>query len=99
MSKLKMGVVTGESGEELRENVIKHLGLGLPNDSNVGRKVRIVDAEYPAEMGEHFIVCRQKCWGYDNYQNYTMIDGYRIVPTHQPDAFGRAIPSYRLAFI
>jgi hypothetical protein len=84
----KLGQVEGKTLNELGRNTIKHLGLGLPNDELIGRKVKFMDK--PNEV--FTIIGCQKVWGYNEEGRYTIIEGYRCenenTPFGKPFSFG-----------
>lgn len=83
----KLGVITGNTRKELMGNVIEHVGLSLPDDGNIGRKVRYKNPSCEIEKLDFIIESCQKVWGFDGNGCYTMINGYRLSNEETP--FGR----------
>ena len=97
----KLGNVTGNNKNKLGINAIKYLGLNLDNDNdlNIGKRVKF---KYPScEMEKHIyiIICKQKCYGYNENGIYTLINGYRGVPENNKNDFGRPFTLNDIYFI
>jgi hypothetical protein len=90
---VKLGVVTGKDTQDLGNKVVNHVGLSLPEDDKIGKKVRFKNPEFPAQQGIFYIGCRQKMWGYNEKGEYVNnMEGYRVY--RDRDDFGKpALPS------
>ena len=98
MTNYKMGSVEGDSRKELGKNVVEHLGLGLPDDEIVGKRIRFKNPKVPYEMRIFTIIGRQRMWGYDDDDGkYTMIEGYRAVSSEGD--FGKPVQLSEIEFV
>lgn len=94
----KLGEVEADTRIDLGKEAVTYCGLGLPDDENIGRRVRYKNPTCEIEKKIHILVGRQKAWGYDENGNYTMIDAYRGI-AEDGDNFGRPIHLYEVEFI
>ena len=94
----KLGEVEADTSIDLGKEAVTYCGLGLPDDENIGRRVRYKNPTCEIEKEIHIIVGRQKACGYDENGNYTMIDAYRGVADGK-DLFGRPLHLYEVEFI
>lgn len=93
------GAFAGETRKELANNIVKGIGLGLPNDENVGRRVKFKNPTCEIEKKIHIIIGCQKAWGFDKDGNYSMIPAYRGVVDGGQDTFGRPLHLYEVDFV
>jgi hypothetical protein len=82
VKKYKLGIAEGDTHSELWSDAIKKIGLALPanDDPNIGRQIRFKNWKPKmglVRQGILTITERQRVWGYDENNEYTMIDGYR----------------------
>ena len=89
----------GNSRKELGHNIVKGIGLGLPDDENVGKRVKFKNPTCEIEKKIHIIIGCQRAWGYDKNGNYTMIPAYRGVVDGEEDTFGRPLHLYEVEFV
>ena len=94
----KLGEIESETRQQLGIDAVNYCGLGLPDDENIGRRVRYKNPTCEIEKEIHIIIGRQKAWGYDESGNYTMIDAYRGVAEGK-DPFGRPLHLYEVEFV
>lgn len=94
----KLGEVEADTRMDLGKEAVTYCGLGLPDDENIGRRVRYKNPTCEIEKEIHIIIGRQKAWGYDENGNYTMIDAYRGI-AEDSNNFGRPIHLYEVEFI
>lgn len=94
----KLGEIESDTRQQLGIEAVNYCGLGLPNDENIGRRVRYKNPSCEIEKKIHILVGRQKAWGYDENGNYAMINAYRGI-AEDSDNFGRPIHLYEVEFI
>ena len=94
----KLGEIEADTRMDLGKEAVTYCGLKLPDDENIGRRVRYKNPTCEIEKEIHIIVGRQKAWGYDESGNYTMIDAYRGVAEGK-DPFGRPLHLYEVEFV
>lgn len=97
----KFGNVTGNNKIDLANNIIEYLGLKLNNDNdiNIGKRVKFKNPSCEMEKYIYIIICKQKCYGYDENGNYTLINGYRGIPENNKNDFGRPFTLNDIYFI
>jgi hypothetical protein len=77
--------ITIQTPDELRREMLQMRELLLPDDENIGKKFQFKDDD---DNQVFVIVCCQKLWGFDENNEYKMLNGYRSVPENEPNSFG-----------
>ena len=93
----QIGIVQAETLNDLGNKAVNHVGLALPDDELIGRKVRFKTPKCLKEEEIFTIVGRQKAYGYDEYGNYTILDAYRGAVSEND--FGRPLHLYEVEFV